>query len=187
MATWSSATAPVAPQSVSSLPESGSLPISTPFRRGTPGRSPAVGRDWGSQCSLGPGGSVAGRALIRSPMQTTRVTDLIRLDHIWFRNNSRHSRTPGMMWRRSRRSGRALARLEVHAAAEEILFYPRLLKDDPDAADDTKDAIRDHNDIRDGIRRGGRSIPSATGGGGMVSMPPSVRTRSTWKKRSTAP
>ena len=38
------------------------------------------------------------------------------------------------------------------AAAEEALFYPRLLKDDSDAADDTKDAIRDHNEIRDAIR-----------------------------------
>ena len=44
------------------------------------------------------------------------------------------------------------ARLEVHAAAEETLFYPRLLKDDADSVDDTKDAIKDHNEIRDGIR-----------------------------------
>jgi hypothetical protein len=48
--------------------------------------------------------------------------------------------------------------LEVHADAEERLFYPRLLSvgegaDGADGADDeAKDAIRDHNDIRDGIR-----------------------------------
>ena len=49
--------------------------------------------------------------------------------------------------------------LEVHASAEERLFYPRLLAvgegagGADDAEDETKDAIRDHDDIRDGIRR----------------------------------
>jgi hypothetical protein len=49
--------------------------------------------------------------------------------------------------------------LEVHANAEEELFYPRLLAvgqgadGAEDAEDETKDAIRDHDDIRDGIRR----------------------------------
>ena len=49
--------------------------------------------------------------------------------------------------------------LEVHADAEERLFYPRLLRvgqgaDGADSAgEETTDAIRDHNDIRDGIRR----------------------------------
>ncbi len=41
--------------------------------------------------------------------------------------------------------------LELHAAAEETVFYPELLKRaDPDQ-EETKDAIGDHNDIRDGI------------------------------------
>ena len=49
--------------------------------------------------------------------------------------------------------------LEVHADAEERLFYPRLLEagngaDGADSArEETTDAVRDHNDIRDGIRR----------------------------------
>jgi len=49
--------------------------------------------------------------------------------------------------------------LEVHADAEERLFYPRLLNVVPgsggagSAQDETKDAICDHDDIRDGIRR----------------------------------
>lgn len=49
--------------------------------------------------------------------------------------------------------------LEVHADAEERLFYPRLLgigtgsADADSAEEETKDAIRDHDDIRDGIRR----------------------------------
>lgn len=42
--------------------------------------------------------------------------------------------------------------LEVHAAAEELVFYPELLRvADPDS-EETKDAIGDHNDIRDAIR-----------------------------------
>jgi hypothetical protein len=49
--------------------------------------------------------------------------------------------------------------LEVHADAEERLFYPRLLHagtgagDAGSAREETTDAIGDHNDIRDGIRR----------------------------------
>ena len=46
--------------------------------------------------------------------------------------------------------------LEVHAAAEEEVFYPQLLKRaDPDG-EETKDAIGDHNDIRDGIAEAAR-------------------------------
>jgi len=43
--------------------------------------------------------------------------------------------------------------LELHAAAEEAVFYPQLLKKaDPDG-EETKDAIGDHNDIRDAVAR----------------------------------
>ena len=86
-------------------------------------------------------------------MQTTRVTDLIRLDHIWFRSQFAAVEAARdepdkltALW------ATLSARLEVHAVAEETLFYPRLLKDDSDAVDDTKDAIKDHNEIRDAIR-----------------------------------
>ncbi len=47
--------------------------------------------------------------------------------------------------------------LEVHAEAEEQLFYPKLLEvgdgatDASDAEEETEDAISDHNDIRKGI------------------------------------
>jgi hypothetical protein len=52
---------------------------------------------------------------------------------------------------------RLVVLLEVHAAAEERYFYPRLLElgrgapggDDP--AEETKDAIKDHNEIRDAV------------------------------------
>jgi PAS domain-containing protein len=52
--------------------------------------------------------------------------------------------------------------LEVHAAAEEIYFYPRVLElgagppDEGTPEDETKDAIKDHNEIRDAIAEAGR-------------------------------
>lgn len=50
------------------------------------------------------------------------------------------------------------ALLEVHAAAEEELFYPRLLaegeqSESDEAEEQTRDAVNDHNDIRDAIKR----------------------------------
>lgn len=54
---------------------------------------------------------------------------------------------------------RLRAFLEVHAKAEEQFFYPTLLKEGrgeggmPDAKSETKDAIHDHNEIRDAIVR----------------------------------
>jgi hypothetical protein len=50
--------------------------------------------------------------------------------------------------------------LEVHAAAEEAIFYPALLKagkkagDKEEAEEATLDAIKDHNEIRDAVRKG---------------------------------
>lgn len=45
------------------------------------------------------------------------------------------------------------ALLEVHASAEEEHFYPAMLQHVPGSEDETKDAIGDHDEIRDGIRR----------------------------------
>ncbi|MDT7618733.1 MAG: hypothetical protein QOF00_6180 [Pseudonocardiales bacterium] len=45
------------------------------------------------------------------------------------------------------------ARLEVHASAEEMHFYPALLQNVEGSEDETKDAIGDHDEIRQGIRR----------------------------------
>ncbi|THD62582.1 hemerythrin domain-containing protein [Phenylobacterium sp.] len=53
--------------------------------------------------------------------------------------------------------GRLATFLEVHAEAEEKLFYPALLKlgegagGKASAASETKDAIKDHNEIRDAV------------------------------------
>ena len=52
--------------------------------------------------------------------------------------------------------------LEVHAEAEEKFFYPLLLKVGTGAADadsveeETEDAIKDHNDIRDAVKAAGQ-------------------------------
>lgn len=51
---------------------------------------------------------------------------------------------------------RLAAFLEVHAEAEEELFYPELLRvgegiDNLDPQDETRDAIHDHNQIRDAV------------------------------------
>jgi hypothetical protein len=42
--------------------------------------------------------------------------------------------------------------LDVHAAAEEEIFYPHLLRRGDSAEEETVDAIGDHNDIRDAVR-----------------------------------
>ena len=60
-----------------------------------------------------------------------------------------------VLWRR------LAAFLEVHAEAEERYFYPEVLRlghgapgsDDDGPEPETEDAIKDHNEIRDGIRK----------------------------------
>lgn len=82
------------------------------------------------------------------------ITDLILADHHEQRRAfARLDDTPkddveslGFLWN-------DLAHfLEVHAAAEEAVFYPELLRVADEDGEETKDAIGDHNDIRDGIR-----------------------------------
>lgn len=52
--------------------------------------------------------------------------------------------------------------LETHAEGEEQFFYPELLHrgegagDADDVEEETEDAVKDHNEIRDGIRRAAR-------------------------------
>jgi Hemerythrin HHE cation binding domain len=43
--------------------------------------------------------------------------------------------------------------LEVHAAGEEEVFYPELLQDVDDSEGDTEHAVKDHNEIRDAVRK----------------------------------
>jgi hypothetical protein len=54
------------------------------------------------------------------------------------------------------------ALLEVHASAEEDILYPVLLKRGSDEApEETDDAIRDHNEIRDAIRAAAGATPGS--------------------------
>ncbi len=43
--------------------------------------------------------------------------------------------------------------LEVHAVAEEKLFYPRLLEHGAEPVEETEDAVTDHNSITDAVER----------------------------------
>lgn len=55
--------------------------------------------------------------------------------------------------------GHLAGELERHAAAEEELFYPRLLHRGSDAQEETEDAIKDHNKIRDAIALADQADP----------------------------
>ena len=84
------------------------------------------------------------------------ITDLILAHHQWFRQQFvRLDDVYGGAadTEELRRVWAPLATLlDLHAVAEEELFYPQLLRkgtDDPEEA--TLDAIGDHNDIRDGV------------------------------------
>lgn len=54
-------------------------------------------------------------------------------------------------------------KLEIHAAAEETVFYPELLRRGRRGEEETTDAISDHNDIRDAVHRAG-SQPAGSDG-----------------------
>ena len=85
------------------------------------------------------------------------ICDLILDDHTWFRerfaeldNLKAADASPDQL------SGvwAPLAdRLEVHAVAEEELFYPRLLHVGEEALEETEDAITDHNDITEAVKQ----------------------------------
>ncbi len=66
------------------------------------------------------------------------------------------TQTLGALW------DRLAVLLEVHAAAEEKYFYPRLLavgtgaNDAASVEEETEDAIKDHNEIRDAVVEAGR-------------------------------
>lgn len=53
--------------------------------------------------------------------------------------------------------------LEIHAEAEEKILYPHLLKAGDDAEEETDDAIKDHNKIRDSIVAA-RALPVGSDG-----------------------
>lgn len=55
--------------------------------------------------------------------------------------------------------------LDIHAEAEEAILYPYLVRhgDAPAAAEETDDAIDDHNKIRDAIAESRRHVPGSDG------------------------
>lgn len=89
------------------------------------------------------------------------IVELIVKDHEWFR---RQFTELDELRARSNVDESAVrdvweplaARLDVHAIAEEEIFYPQLLRVGEDAEAETLDAIGDHNDIRDGVHDAAR-------------------------------
>ena len=57
---------------------------------------------------------------------------------------------------------RALVQLlEVHASGEEVVLYPNVVRAVGDGVEQTEEAVRDHNDIRDSIRAVDRYTPGS--------------------------
>lgn len=80
------------------------------------------------------------------------ITQIILNEHAWFRRafaqlDEASNDQIAALWRRLE------GRLELHARAEEILFYPELLDAGDDAEEETDDAIGDHNEIREANAR----------------------------------
>jgi hypothetical protein len=102
-------------------------------------------------------GNVIGTPTAAGDPKERDVPDVIRLildDHETFRSQFTKLGTlrndldaAAELWR-----GLA-AHLEMHASAEEEHFYPALLQCVEGSEDETKDAVNDHDEIRDGIRR----------------------------------
>jgi hypothetical protein len=91
------------------------------------------------------------------PSESTDITDQILAHHEWFREQFVRLDDAKAAGPASPDVLRAVwdplaTKLDLHAIAEEEIFYPQLLRrgtEDPEEA--TLDAIGDHNDIRDGV------------------------------------
>lgn len=96
------------------------------------------------------------------------ITQLILNDHQWFRQQfadldelqARSDTDPREL---SRKWAPLAARLDVHAIAEEKIFYPQLLEHGENPEDETLDAIGDHNEIRDGVAQAERNPVGSRG------------------------
>jgi hypothetical protein len=82
------------------------------------------------------------------------IIDLIYADHDWFRRQFFYLDAAGAPEELIAIWEPLAIRLDTHAAAEETVFYPQLLKvgDNGDPKDETEDAIEDHNSIRDAVK-----------------------------------
>lgn len=85
----------------------------------------------------------------------TDIIDLIYEDHDWLRRHFRYLDGAATEAELTSIWEPLAVRLDTHADAEEAVFYPALLDarraDNPQ--DETDDAITDHNEIRDAVRR----------------------------------
>ncbi|HEY0814310.1 MAG TPA: hemerythrin domain-containing protein [Pseudonocardia sp.] len=90
------------------------------------------------------------------------ITRLIMNDHAWFREqfaalDELQARSPLDVGAVEKVWNPLAARLDLHAIAEEQIFYPQLLRvGTADPKEETLDAIGDHNDIRDGVHEAAR-------------------------------
>ena len=82
-------------------------------------------------------------------MSEYEITSLVMSEHDAFRRafaDLDQADDPGAAW------ADLAARLEVHAVAEERLFYPVLADEADNGVEDGKTAVREHNDIRHAVR-----------------------------------
>ncbi|MDP9433815.1 MAG: hemerythrin domain-containing protein [Actinomycetota bacterium] len=80
-------------------------------------------------------------------MSDTDIDTLILSEHEVFRRE--FARLEGLEGDELREAWDRLAeQLEVHAAGEEAVFYPHVVRRLPDGEADTEHALRDHNEIR---------------------------------------
>lgn len=84
------------------------------------------------------------------------ITSLILDDHDTFRRQFAELDTLSRPEDLERAWQPLAALLDVHAVAEEEIFYPELVRRGSDAEAETLDAVGDHNDIRDGIHDAAR-------------------------------
>lgn len=90
------------------------------------------------------------------------ITSLIMDDHEWFRrqfarlDDASGTAELAIVWEP------LAVRLDTHAQAEETIFYPALLKKGGDGHDETEDAVRDHNKIRDAVAEAGMHLVGST-------------------------
>jgi hypothetical protein len=91
------------------------------------------------------------------------IIELIYADHDWLRrhffylDDARDEQELRAIWEP------LASRLDTHAAAEEEVFYPALLRKGKagDPAEETEDAITDHNAIRDAVREARNHRPGS--------------------------
>lgn len=79
------------------------------------------------------------------------VVELILEDHEEFRRRFAHVRALTDPTQIRERWGPLRALLEVHADAEEAVVYPALGRSGDEGAEETQDAVHEHNEIRDAI------------------------------------